>query len=74
MICENCGKEIDSFIGTAEFAKRVGLSASTILRAVENGEIKAFKYGGNSVRAGKIVIPESELKLFREKYLKPATE
>lgn len=74
MICENCGKEIESYIGVSEFCRRTGLSRSTIEADVACGKIKAFRYGGNSLRAGRILIPETEVEAFKEKFFKPATE
>lgn len=73
MICDNCGKEIESYIGVSEFARRVGLSPTTVKRHIENGSIKAFEYqghDGNSYFKRK-VIPQSEISNFKEKFLKP---
>lgn len=67
MICENCGKEIESYIGTPEFSKRVGLSKETIRKHIEAGDIQASQYMGN-----RYVIPESEVAKFKAKFLKPA--
>lgn len=75
MICENCGKEIESYIGINEFAKRVGLSRSTIERDVKSGRIKGFMYSRDKFGyASRILIPESEIEVFKEKYFIPATE
>ena len=75
MICDNCGKEIESYIGITEFANRVGLSRSSIERHVKDGSIKAFEYQGykGDSYSKKKLIPESEISNFREKFLKPVT-
>lgn len=73
MICEHCGKEIESYIGVTEFAQRVGLSRSTIERHINNGSIKAYEYQGTdgaSYQKRKI-IPQSELDSFKQKFLVP---
>lgn len=74
MICENCGKNIESYIGVSEFCKRTGLSRSTIESDIAVGKIEAYRYGGNSLRAGRILIPESEVEQFKKQFFQPAAE
>lgn len=74
MICENCGKEIKentSYISLDEFAKRLGVSRTSIERQIRTGRIRAFELGGNSERAGRVLIPESEFEIFVKNSLKP---
>lgn len=73
MICEHCGKEVESYIGVTEFARRVGLSRSTIERHINNGSIKAYEYQGHNGESFQCrkVIPQSELEAFKEKFFRP---
>lgn len=73
MICENCGNEINdkySFISVQDFAKRFGLSTSSIDREIRSGHIQAFEFGGNNSRAGRVLIPESEVEKFFKSQMK----
>lgn len=76
MICEHCGKEIESYIGVSEFARRVGLSPTTIKRHIENGSVKAFEYQGSDGGSyfKRKVIPQSEIESFKRKFLVPVSK